>query len=88
MQWSDLNSEQQRLLAAWFILADASLPEPGEELPLEAASAIYDLAISAGKRQHFEIGVPQAKPPRAIPEPLPNGRRKVVRRWARHQLAS
>lgn len=93
MQWSDLNSEQQLLLAAWFILADAFPPERDEngfmeELPLEAEQALHYLAIATGKYQRTSF----EKIPRtgAVPgyHSMPNRRRIVRRRKATGQLAS
>lgn len=94
MQWSDLNSEQQRLLAAWFILADASPPERDpitgemEELPLEAAQALYYLAIATGKapRYRFEKQARGGSAPGY--HATPNRKRIVRRRKATGQLAS
>lgn len=86
MRWSDLTSEQQRLLAAWFILADASVPEADEELPLEAAQALYFLAIATGKRGKFDTSVPQVHKP-VVPT-LPNHKRSIVVRRGEGALAS
>lgn len=88
MQWSDLNSEQQHLLTAWYMLADASPPEHGEELPLEAAQALHYLAVATGKAQRSRF----EKLPRRGSAPgyhaTPNRKRIVRRRKATGQLAS
>lgn len=88
VRWSDLNSEQQHLLAAWFILADAAPPRRGEELPLEAAQALHFLAVATGKTRRYRY---EKLPHRgAAPgyHSMPNRRRKVRRRKAQGQLAS
>jgi hypothetical protein len=49
MQLSDLTDEQKVLLAAWFILADASPPSKDEPLPVECVAALAELSESTGK---------------------------------------
>lgn len=49
MRLSDLSDESKRLLAAWFLLAEAYPPGAGEDLPLGYEAALSELAASTGK---------------------------------------
>jgi hypothetical protein len=88
VRWSELNSEQQCLLAAWYLLADASPPERGEELPLEAAQALHFLAIATGKVQRYRYEKMPRRGANAGYHTTPDRKRIVRRRKAEGQLAT
>lgn len=88
MKWSDLNKERQTLLAAWYILADASPPEHGEELPLEAVEAISYLAAATGKRKRYRYEKQVRGGTLAGSHFTPNGKRIIRRRVGIGMLAS
>lgn len=85
MRLSDLNDEQQLLLAGWFILADAFPPERGEELPVEAQQALVELSLSTGKyhRSKMHRGTVIRSGNKRISQPartgLLHGKRRKVR---------